>query len=114
VHQAPGSQDDFEEWELRLIRREAEAFAGARRLRWSDVDDLENVAQLTWWHQRSNYNPERGASKRTYLKRVVRNAMSDLAKAELTQGRSAEREARLLSELSGKGAIPLYAKLATR
>lgn len=93
MHQAPGPKDDFAEWEFDLVRREARAFATDHQLRWSDVADLEQVGSEALLRQRQRYDPTRGATRRTYLKRVVRNAFKDVQKAERTESRQGEREA---------------------
>lgn len=87
-------------------------FAADHRLRWSDEDDLENTARLAWWRQRSNFNPDGGASRETYLKLVARHAMEDLLKAEEAVGRHAAVKARPLQEVVDGSGLTLEEMLA--
>jgi RNA polymerase sigma factor (sigma-70 family) len=54
------------------------------------VDDLFCAGQIAWWLQRPNYDAKRGASRETYLKRVVRHAFADVFKAERALARQAD------------------------
>ena len=53
---------------------------------------------IAWQKQGAKYDPARGASESTFLKRVARSALKDLVKQEEAQGRWA-----------GKGALSLDA-----
>jgi len=68
-------------------------FRRSRELRWSDEDDLLQEVQLAWWRQRRAYDKGRGASPETFLKRVVRHVLEDIAKAEAAQSRAGAHEA---------------------
>jgi RNA polymerase sigma factor (sigma-70 family) len=106
VQHAPGSGDHFEDWEIELIRREAEDFWRNGYLRWSDADDLETAGQTAWWHQRARWDSaQSGASH--YLRRVVRNAFKDVAKAEGAGSRQGAREAASLDEPTEDSDAPL-------
>ncbi|MCZ2111759.1 MAG: hypothetical protein LC118_19735 [Dehalococcoidia bacterium] len=89
---APGSGDQFEEWEIELIGREASGFSRRRRLRWSEADDLKNAGREAWWRERHRWDPVQSAAP-TYLRLVVRRTFEDIAKAEGSQGRAAARTA---------------------
>lgn len=89
---APGSANHFEDWELDLIRREAEDFFRKRKLRWSDAGDLHSAGCEAWWRQRSGWDASRSSAP-SYLKRVVRHAFEDIANAESSQGRRAAHTA---------------------
>src|SRR5688572_24379573 len=52
-----------------------------------DRDDLVNECLLHWWRVRDRYRTEGGASLSTYMRRVLRNKLSDLLEAETAKKR---------------------------
>ena len=86
--QASHQSDPFAAWERDLIRREVRAFiAKALTFSWDDEDDLINEAQLRWWQVRTGHRGDRGANPQTFLKRVVRHRLEEIARAERAQRR---------------------------
>ncbi len=77
----PDAPSGFEPWELDLIRRLVEDFITERRLP-NDVefDDLYQECLTRWWSQRERYDEARGASRGTFLRRVVQGKLRDLAR----------------------------------
>jgi RNA polymerase sigma factor (sigma-70 family) len=99
----PPATDDFEAWELDLVRaivaaflHEQDVFTGNDRL------DLFDECLLHWWSMRRAYRADRGASPQTYMRRVVRNKLRDLLAAETAKKRGGSAKPRSLdSSLSG-------------
>lgn len=76
-----GRRGGFQPWELDLIRRRVDDFITERRLP-SDLefDDLFQECLARWWSQRDQFDGRRGASRRTFLRKVVRATLQDLAR----------------------------------
>jgi RNA polymerase sigma factor (sigma-70 family) len=85
VHCAPDERpepfDGFEPCELELVLRQVEYFFAERRLPSDvDVDDLFQECLLHWWKRRDGYEAGRGALRKTFLRKVVRAKLQDLAR----------------------------------
>jgi RNA polymerase sigma factor (sigma-70 family) len=83
VQCAPPPADDFEDWEIRLLGHVVREFLSAREgsmnlSRRDMFPDFFQEAALHWWQRRAQYNPERGASRATFLRRVVGAHLRDL------------------------------------
>ena len=77
----PDATSDFEPWELDLIRRLVEDFITERRPPTDiEFDDLYQECLQQWWSQRDRYDEHRGASRSTFLRRVVRAKLQDIAR----------------------------------
>ena len=100
-----------EAWEFELIRREAEVFASRVQLNWMDGKDLAQEGWIAWLRQRPRYDQAQGASKETYLKRVVRHRFLDIEKAERAQARRASYQAVSLNA-TAEDMVPLEELLA--
>ena len=86
---------DFEPWELALIRRLVEDFITERRTpNYIGFDDLYQECLTRWWSQRERYDEARGASRKTFLRKVIQGKLRDLAR-----GWTAEKR--------GSGHLPL-------
>ena len=99
MHNAPHAQSgpggDFEPWELDLVHRLVEDFITERRPPGDvEFDDLFQECLTHWWSQRDRYDEARGASRGTFLRRVVQGKLRDLAR-----GWTAEKR--------GSGHLPL-------
>ena len=78
--------DPFEPWE-RAVVRYAVRTALKKLARLRDLkEDLESQLLTHWWLVRDQYDPDRGASPRTFMDRVVHNKLTDLPEsfAQLT------------------------------
>lgn len=72
---------DFEPWELALASRLVEDFITERRPpNYIGFDDLYQECLTRWWSQRERYDEARGASRKTFLRKVVRAKLQDLAR----------------------------------
>ena len=88
---APTPPDDFEAWEIETARAVVRAFVAARGSFASlDFDDLVQECLLHWWQQRSRYAEEHGASRQTYMNRVLTNRLRDLRREEQAEKRRAD------------------------
>lgn len=84
----PERRADFEPWELELVVRQVEYFVAERRPPSDvDVDDLVQECLLHWWKRRDRYEAGRGASRKTFLRKVVRAKLQDLARGWRAQKR---------------------------
>ena len=84
MHHAPQGRpdkDEFEQWELDLTSTLVEDFLAEQRLPGHvDRHDLYQECLAHWWQQRGRYDAARRASQKTYLRRVVRAKLQDLAR----------------------------------
>lgn len=91
MHNAPQDRpagDEFEQWELDLIERQVAGFFATHRPAHDlEFDDLFQECILHWWSQRDLYDERRGASRQTFLRRVVRRKLQDLARRWAAQKR---------------------------
>jgi RNA polymerase sigma factor (sigma-70 family) len=87
LHDLP--RDDFAEWEIPAVRSAATRFAASYRVPRFETEDLVQEAMALWLKWRPTYDPTRGASPRTFLRRVVRAKLLDLLERELAHKRSA-------------------------
>jgi RNA polymerase sigma factor (sigma-70 family) len=71
--------DGFEAWELDLIDEVVRGFLSTRRASLEMAfDDLCQEAATHWWRQRGRFDVRRGASPRTFLRRVVKARLLDI------------------------------------
>ncbi len=77
----PDQRSGFEPWKLDLIRRLVEDFITERRPP-NDIEheDLYQECVLHWWSRRSRYEPGRGASRETFLRKVVKSKLFDIGR----------------------------------
>jgi len=93
------SNDDFALWELATAKFEVASFVRLHgRFRRHDTDDLVQECLTHWWQQRDRYDERRGANRKTFLKRVVRNRLKDLKREERAEKRGAGKPDRSLDE----------------
>ncbi len=87
-HAQPGPGGDFEPWELDLVRRLVQDFITERRPPGDvEFDDLIQECLTHWWSQRDRYDEARGASRKTFLRKVVCGKLRDLARGWTTEKR---------------------------
>ena len=76
------SPNDFEPWELDLIRSLVLDFLSTRSESLGfEHDDLVQECSVHWWRRRDEFDTERGASRSTFLRRVVRSKLMDIERA---------------------------------
>ena len=78
----PDATSEFESWELDLIRNLVLDFLSTRtESPGFEADDLIQECSFHWWRQRAEFDIERGASRSTFLRRVVRAKLLDIERA---------------------------------
>jgi len=85
VHDASRGQPEppsqFEPWELELVRSVVFDFLAEHMPpRHVEFDDLDQECLQHWWSQRGRYDARHGASRMTFLRRVIRRRLQDLAR----------------------------------
>jgi RNA polymerase sigma factor (sigma-70 family) len=108
VHYAPTPQpgqppDSFEPWEIELAQGIVRGFlatSGDSAVLGSD--DLVQECLLHWWTQRQRYRKERGASPRTFMRRVLNARLVDLAREAGAAKRGCGRPADSLDREAGE------------
>ena len=93
---------ELEPWEITLAERMVYGFLAEHGpFRTLDAEDLIHECLSHWWLQRGKYSPERGASKKTFMRRVLQKKLIDIERHEQAQKRKAERQAESLSKPIG-------------
>ena len=98
----PKYGDLFEDWEIAIAWKFASAFAAEQ-----DHPESENIEELVheclthWVLVRDRYDAARGASQRTFMARVVRNTLRDMARSRRAYRRRANYVAVSLDEPLG-------------
>ena len=71
----------FEDWEIAIARNLVNRFRAAwDSLNQVDIEDLMQECLLHWYQKKNKYNPDRNASIKTFMSRVVRNKLTDLVR----------------------------------
>jgi len=83
VHHAPDSSGlppgELADWEIALVQLLVYDFLSSRTaIPGFEADDLVQECLLHWWSQRQRYNETRGASKKTFMRRVVKARLIDI------------------------------------
>lgn len=83
MHYAPDSSGpqsgELADWEIALVELLVFDFLSSRTaLPGFEVDDLMQECLLHWWSQRQRYKETRGASKKTFMRRVVKAKLIDI------------------------------------
>ena len=83
MHYAPDSNGpqsgELADWEIALVRFLVDDFLSSRTaIPGFEADDLVQECLLHWWSQRQRYNETRGASKKTFMRRVVKAKLIDI------------------------------------
>ncbi len=78
--QWPRTLDGLDHWESNLIQRLVGDFTASHKLPgWLEKTDLIQQCEMHWWMHRRRWSPSGGASPSTYLRRVVRAKLQDIA-----------------------------------
>lgn len=89
----------FEGWELSVAKRVIDDYRKEHRcLQREGFDDLLQECLIHWLEVRDRYDPDRGASKKTYMAEVVGNVLGHLAEKSRTDKRKAIYESISLDE----------------
>ncbi len=89
----------FESWELAVAKKVINDCRKEQKcLEREGFDDLLQECLIHWLEVRDQYDPNRGASKKTYMAEVVRNVLGQLAEKARTDKRKAFYESVSLDE----------------
>ena len=90
----PDATSEFESWEIVLVRSQVKDFV-ARQTLPPDLEpqDLYQECLAHWWSQRARYDERRAASRETFLRKVVRGKLQDLARGWRAEKRGSGRAA---------------------
>lgn len=104
----------FESWELAVAKKVINDYRKERKcLEREGFDDLLQECLIHWLDVRDQYDPNRGASKKTYMAEVVRNVLGQFAEKARTDKRKAFYESVSLDEpLNEEDAPTLKDKIA--
>lgn len=77
----PQPQEGLQPWEIELAQDVVRGFLAPRApFPALDFDDLLQECLLHWWTQRERYREERGASRGTYMRRILNAKLVDLTR----------------------------------
>lgn len=100
-------EDAFEEWEVAMARKLSSEFVAKYSwLKGLEVDDLMQECLLHWYLVRDNYDPERGASLRTYMRQVLRHFLQDILDQQMTDRRKMQHLLTSLEQGMEDGTMP--------
>lgn len=89
----------FESWELGVTKRVIDDYRREHRsLQREGFDDLLQECLIHWLEVRDQYDPGRGASKKTYMAEVIGNVLGHLAEKARTDKRKTIYESVSLDE----------------
>ena len=89
----------FEGWETAVAKNTVSQFLDKHSwLRGWEFEDLLQECLAHWLHKRSYYRQGRGASPKTYMAKVLRNKLTDIAREGLAEKRTADRIAESLDQ----------------
>ena len=78
---SPNYRGFFEDWEIGIVKN---IIAGFRKenqcLKTEDFDDLVQECLIHWYFVKEKYDPSSNASLKTFMERVVKNKLSNIAK----------------------------------
>lgn len=98
----------FENWEIAIAKKLCSEFlAGHSWLKGFNLDDLVQECLIHWYLVRGSYRPDRGASARTYMSKVIRRMLLNLLEEQLTDKRKAEHLAIPLDRPIEEGGLSL-------
>jgi RNA polymerase sigma factor (sigma-70 family) len=84
------ADEGFEPWELATAEHVVAGFLATHPApRDIEAEDLLQECLLHWWQQRRLYDPQRGASLPTFMRRVLQAKLIDIARGESAEKRQA-------------------------
>ncbi len=92
----------FENWEIAVATKVIKRYQnGGTSLRYEPFEDLLQECLIQWFYSRDKYDSRRGASKATYMARVVTNKLHDISRTRSADKRRILHETYSLEHLSG-------------
>jgi len=99
----PQPQEGLQPWETELAEDVVRGFLATRApFPALDFDDLVQECLLHWWTQRQRYRKERGASPRTFMRRLLNAKLVDLTREAGAAKRGCGRPADSLDREAGE------------
>lgn len=84
--------DLFEDWEIAVAKKLVNEYRKEWRcLQQQEFDDLLQECLSHWFFARDKFGPDKGASKKTFMGRVVRNKLLDIVEKLETDMRKIDR-----------------------
>ena len=78
---SPNYRGFFEDWEIGIVKNIIARFRKEKRcLKLEDFDDLVQECLIHWYFVKEKYDPSSKASLKTFMARVVKNKLSNIAK----------------------------------
>jgi len=85
---SPNYKGFFEDWEIGVVKNVIAKFRKEKRcLELEDFDDLVQECLIHWYFVKEKYDPSSEASAKTFMARVVKNKLSNIAKEYRRQKR---------------------------
>jgi RNA polymerase sigma factor (sigma-70 family) len=104
----PEYGDIFDDWEVALAKKMVAQFqTDYPWLKGLDFDDLLQECLVHWHMARNRFQPGKGASRQTFMTRVLRHKLRSLLRKELAQARRTDHLAQSLDKLLGESRITL-------
>ncbi|MEX2245100.1 MAG: sigma-70 family RNA polymerase sigma factor [Dehalococcoidia bacterium] len=98
----PWPDDGLSDWEITTAHDAVRRFLSTRRELRDEHDDLVQECLLHWLRRRERYDPRRGASPKTFMKRVLDRKLLDLEDERRAAKRGGgARELSLDAEMDG-------------
>jgi len=90
---APTPSDGLEPWELETAATAVRGYLRTPRHLTSEWDEESLVQECltAWWLKRDQYDPARGANRRTFMNRVCESRLRDVARRDRAQRRGGGR-----------------------
>ena len=89
----------FEGWEIAIAKKMVNEFQQKwRHFRKDECEDLLQECLFCWFNERDKYDPERGASKETYMSRIVKYRLLKLREKAYAEKRRLMYESESLDE----------------
>lgn len=86
-HGAPPHSGDFSDFDHRRVRQVVDLYLHGHVIPGYDRDDLYQEARISWLLAEPQFDSGRGASRSTFIGRVVTNRLRDLARESRAQRR---------------------------
>lgn len=97
----------FQDWEVVVARKLSSEFVAKYSwLKGLEVDDLIQECLLHWYLVRDNYDPELGASLKTYMRQVLGHFLQDILDQHMTDRRKMQHLSTSLEQAMEEVTMP--------
>jgi RNA polymerase sigma-70 factor (ECF subfamily) len=95
--------DPFADWEIRIAKQVVGRFLAKNSwLKGLDFDDLIQECLIHWYKQRIKFQRDKGASRKTFMAKVLSNRLQMILREQLTDRRRAFHQAESLEKLQAE------------